>query len=62
MNAHLCNCTRPLSLLSVIYNEIDDNRGGWKEKNNEYKRTGENGGRCCHVDALSVESALGASG
>lgn len=31
MDAQLCQCTRPLSLLSVIYNEIDDYRGGWKK-------------------------------
>lgn len=54
-----CNCNRPLPLLSVLYNEIDDYRGGWTKK--KQKKQGEvekTGGRwCCHVDALSVMPA-----
>lgn len=52
MNVKLCNCNRPLPLLSVLYN---DNRwlycrGGWGE---EIKGGLENtGGPWCHVDAL----------
>lgn len=30
MNIQLRNCKRPLPLLSVLYNEIDDYIGGWK--------------------------------
>lgn len=54
MNAQLCNCNRPLPLLSVLYNEIDDYRGGWKKNTGEVENTG---GRCCRVDALSVMPA-----
>lgn len=38
MNVQLCNCNRPLPLLSVFYNEIDDYRGGWKRKRRGGKR------------------------
>lgn len=31
-NVQLCRCNRPLPLLSVLYNDIDDYRGGWKKR------------------------------